>query len=47
MFNPFRPDPGRKEKIYTHFYFQSSSEGSSKGFSKGFIKTLKAFLKPF
>ena len=24
MVNPFRPNPGRREKIKLHFYFQTS-----------------------
>ena len=41
-FNPYRPDPGRGEKINLNFIFTLLC-----GASKGFMKTLKAFIKPF
>ena len=36
LFNPSRPDPGRKEKINLSFYFHTSF-----GASKGFMEALK------
>ena len=41
-FNPSRPDPERRGKNSSNFYF-----GTSYGDSKGFIYALKSFIKPF
>ena len=40
--NPYRPDPGRREKINLNFYFTIAC-----GDTKGFVKAFKAFKKPF
>ena len=40
--NPYRPNPGQKEKIKLIFIITLLS-----GASKGFMKVFKAFIKPF
>ena len=40
-FNPYRPDPGRREKINLSFIFTLFC-----GSLKGFMKALKALIKP-
>ena len=40
QFNPFRPNPWRREKMMLNFYFYDSF-----GASKGFMKALKALLR--
>ena len=42
VFNPSRPNPGRREKIKLNVYIQTSL-----GASRGFMKALKAFIKSF
>ena len=41
-FNPFRSDPGQREKLTESFIFTLLF-----GASKGFMKALKAFARPF